>query len=540
MNACPQCHSPRRPHRVCPVCGTYAGREVVAPGALPRARSRPRRRLARGEPAARPRPRGGARDVRSARSSPSTATAPTSGRPRWPPARRSRRRAARACCCSGRPRELGEPPAGRRGRRRAGLDRQGRRPGAGGAHDARGLDRAGRARRRRGSRAGARVRRRHRRGARGGDVQHQARTAASTARRSRCRCPCPARPVTLLDVGANAEARREHLVQFAFMGAALARVVLGVPRPRVGLLSNGEEAGARQRAGARGRTPSCASARPRRGWRPFEFVGNVEGDDLVGGRADVIVTDGFTGNIALKLMEGVSQTMLARDPRRRDVLRARASSAGCCCARALRRLPRRDRPRGPGRRLPARPAPPRRRAARALHARRASRRRSCAPSSGAREDIVGQTHAALAAGGRAAGARRCPRRTLACRHGMRRFRQRRSRRAAGVRRARARDAQRDERAHAREVFELIRAHLADELDVDPRRSSRDPLQGGPRGRLARPLHARAGARGHLRRAACPTSRRPQILTVGQAVDFVLANDPTGAERTGDRDRDRRA
>ena len=54
--------------------------------------------------------------------------------------------------------------------------------------------------------------------------------------------PVPDPPVALLDVGANAEARREHLVQFAFMGAALARTVLGVERPRVGLLSNGEEA----------------------------------------------------------------------------------------------------------------------------------------------------------------------------------------------------------------------------------------------------------------------------------------------------------
>ena len=53
--------------------------------------------------------------------------------------------------------------------------------------------------------------------------------------------PVPGHPVTLLDVGASAEARREHLVQFAFMGAALANVVLGVPRPRVGILSNGEE-----------------------------------------------------------------------------------------------------------------------------------------------------------------------------------------------------------------------------------------------------------------------------------------------------------
>ncbi len=120
--------------------------------------------------------------------------------------------------------------------------------------------------------------------------------------------PVPHHPVTLLDVGASAEARREHLVQFAFMGAALARVVLGVPAPRVGLLSNGEE-------DARGSAlvlEAHAELRERAaaGLDAFEFVGNVEGGDVVSGRADVIVTDGFTGNVALKLMEGVSQTML--------------------------------------------------------------------------------------------------------------------------------------------------------------------------------------------------------------------------------------
>jgi glycerol-3-phosphate acyltransferase PlsX len=121
----------------------------------------------------------------------------------------------------------------------------------------------------------------------------------------------PARPgghsIILLDVGANAEARREHLVQFAFMGAALASTVLGVERPRVGLLSNGEEA-------ARGgrlivETGEELVERAGRG-EALEFVGNVEGGDVVGGVADVIVTDGLTGNIALKLMEGVSQTLL--------------------------------------------------------------------------------------------------------------------------------------------------------------------------------------------------------------------------------------
>lgn len=114
--------------------------------------------------------------------------------------------------------------------------------------------------------------------------------------------------VTLLDVGASDEARREHIVQFAFMGAALARTVLGVRMPRVGLLSNGEEA-------ARGNALVIEAHAELRehvgaGNHAFEFVGNVEGGDVVSGHADVVVTDGFTGNVALKLIEGVSQTML--------------------------------------------------------------------------------------------------------------------------------------------------------------------------------------------------------------------------------------
>ncbi len=118
--------------------------------------------------------------------------------------------------------------------------------------------------------------------------------------------PPPARSVTLLDVGASTQARSEHLVQFAYMGAAFAKVVLDVERPRVGLLSNGEEA-------ERGselvvQTGAELSRRARDG--ELRWVGNVEGGDIVGGVADVIVTDGFTGNIALKLMEGVSQTIL--------------------------------------------------------------------------------------------------------------------------------------------------------------------------------------------------------------------------------------
>ncbi|HXS43113.1 MAG TPA: phosphate acyltransferase PlsX [Solirubrobacteraceae bacterium] len=119
--------------------------------------------------------------------------------------------------------------------------------------------------------------------------------------------PVPGHPVTIVDVGANTEVRPEHLVQFGFMGAALAQVVLGVERPRVGLLSIGEEA-------TKG-TPLVVDAHAALRDRlaeggHFTWVGNVEGNEVPAGKADVVVTDGFTGNVALKLMEGVSEEML--------------------------------------------------------------------------------------------------------------------------------------------------------------------------------------------------------------------------------------
>jgi phosphate acyltransferase len=121
--------------------------------------------------------------------------------------------------------------------------------------------------------------------------------------------PVPGSPVTLLDVGANVEVRREHLVQFAFLGAALVRTVFGVARPRVALLSNGQEAvrGSPLVVEVHGELERRASSAP----DAFQFVGNVEGDGLVAGVADVVVTDGFTGNVALKLMEGVSERILS-------------------------------------------------------------------------------------------------------------------------------------------------------------------------------------------------------------------------------------
>jgi phosphate acyltransferase len=115
--------------------------------------------------------------------------------------------------------------------------------------------------------------------------------------------PNPGGPPTLfLDVGANAEVRAQHLVQFAFLGAAFSAAVLEVERPRVGLLSVGEEAG-------KGREEVVTAHETLAAAAGIEFVGNVEGRDLPAGAADVVVTDGFTGNVSLKLMEGTARTL---------------------------------------------------------------------------------------------------------------------------------------------------------------------------------------------------------------------------------------
>ena len=119
--------------------------------------------------------------------------------------------------------------------------------------------------------------------------------------------PVPGRPVTLLDVGANADVRPEILVQFAFMGAAYASAMLGVTRPRVGLLSNGSEAerGSQLVLETHARLlAQCA------GSDALVFIGNVEGSGLTQGVADVVVTDGFTGNVALKVFEGTARTIV--------------------------------------------------------------------------------------------------------------------------------------------------------------------------------------------------------------------------------------
>ncbi|MBX5469852.1 MAG: phosphate acyltransferase PlsX [Thermoleophilaceae bacterium] len=115
--------------------------------------------------------------------------------------------------------------------------------------------------------------------------------------------PIPGAPTLMLDVGASSEARPEQLVQFAHMGSAFMQAVHGVERPRVGLLSIGEEPN-------KG-TPAVVEAHARLAASPgtIDFIGNVEGHDVPAGAADVVVTDGFTGNVALKLMEGTAKTV---------------------------------------------------------------------------------------------------------------------------------------------------------------------------------------------------------------------------------------
>jgi glycerol-3-phosphate acyltransferase PlsX len=117
--------------------------------------------------------------------------------------------------------------------------------------------------------------------------------------------PIPARqgPSVLLDAGANADARPEHLVQFAHMGAIFSAEMLDVRNPEVRLLSIGEE-------DEKGNQLTLEAHRLLRGDDRLNFAGNAESRDLLRGASDVVVTDGFTGNIALKLLEGTIKELL--------------------------------------------------------------------------------------------------------------------------------------------------------------------------------------------------------------------------------------
>jgi glycerol-3-phosphate acyltransferase PlsX len=115
--------------------------------------------------------------------------------------------------------------------------------------------------------------------------------------------PTRGRPAVLLDAGASVECRPQHLLQFAIMGGVYARVALGVARPRIGLLSIGEEE-------TKGNELTREAHRLLKA-APVHFIGNIEGREIYSGVADVVVCDGFTGNIVLKTSEGLVDTVEA-------------------------------------------------------------------------------------------------------------------------------------------------------------------------------------------------------------------------------------
>jgi glycerol-3-phosphate acyltransferase PlsX len=136
-------------------------------------------------------------------------------------------------------------------------------------------------------------------------------------------------PLVFLDAGANADCRPENLLEFGILGAAFAGAALGIAAPRVGLLNIGEE-------GEKGSELARAAHQLLRG-SGLEFVGNVEGRDLLTGVADVVVTDGFTGNVALKLLEGCSSSLFQRVKQAANSS-ARAKVGGLLLRSALRQV----------------------------------------------------------------------------------------------------------------------------------------------------------------------------------------------------------
>lgn len=134
----------------------------------------------------------------------------------------------------------------------------------------------------------------------------QVRRMKGVARPAICQLlPAVPRPVLLLDAGANAEVRAEHLRQFAIMGQVFAAEVVGVHEPTVGLLSIGEEA-------SKGTSLVLEANRLLAADPHVRFFGNVEGRDLLVHKADVVVCDGFTGNVALKTAEGAGKMVVTR------------------------------------------------------------------------------------------------------------------------------------------------------------------------------------------------------------------------------------
>jgi len=144
--------------------------------------------------------------------------------------------------------------------------------------------------------------------------------------------PTRRRPAVLLDVGASVECRPSHLLQFAVMGSMYARVAFGIDAPRVALLSTGHEE-------TKGNELTREAHRLLKG-SPLAFIGNIEARDVYSGAADVIVCDGFTGNVALKISEGlvdVVEELLSEELSRTITTRV----GSLLTRRALRRFRRR-------------------------------------------------------------------------------------------------------------------------------------------------------------------------------------------------------
>ena len=141
--------------------------------------------------------------------------------------------------------------------------------------------------------------------------------------------PTPTGPIVLIDAGANVGCKPVHLVQFGCMGEAFARKILGIPRPRVGVVSIGEEETkgtdlTRETAALFRKTGLC-------------FVGNVEGRDFFVGKADVFVCDGFVGNVVLKTMEGMATALV--DFLKEEILKSQMAKVGALLAGgAIRRV----------------------------------------------------------------------------------------------------------------------------------------------------------------------------------------------------------
>jgi len=127
----------------------------------------------------------------------------------------------------------------------------------------------------------------------------------------------------VIDIGANPECQPEHLLQFAIMGSIYAQAVRGIQNPRIGLLSNGEEAGKGNDL-VKGAYPLLAAS-------GLNFIGNVEGKELFGGEADVVVTDGFTGNVLLKSSEAVAR--LITDVLRQELMSSARTKIGALLAK---------------------------------------------------------------------------------------------------------------------------------------------------------------------------------------------------------------